>query len=205
MCHYQSLGLDASQRSTIDPPKIRNAFLNMARKHHPDRSKEASADGFLRAKLAYEVLYDPLRRREYDANLDCMSRMPRMPRMPRPTHLEEAWDRYGWILSRGSDVAIRLASLVPTRITWKADIDLHVRIARSSLDSPVTIAYKRIVHRIEGSVIGFVNESHQISVSLREDDMDYTEELVVVKDGGNDTIQEGKLMTGSLNLDIDLF
>jgi hypothetical protein len=193
MCHYQSLGLDASQRSTIDPPKIRNAFLNMARKHHPDRTKEPSVDGFLRAKLAYEVLYDPLRRREYDASLDSNNK------------LDEAWDRYGWILSRGSEVAIRLASLVPTRITWKADIDLHVRIARSSLDSPVTITYKRIVHRIEGSVVGFVNETHQISVSLREDDMDYTEELLVVKDAGNDIIQEGKLMTGSLNLDIDLF
>jgi curved DNA-binding protein CbpA len=193
MCHYQSLGLDASQRSTIDPPKIRNAFLNMARKHHPDRTKEPSVDGFLRAKLAYEVLYDPLRRREYDASLDSNNK------------LDEAWDRYGWILSRGSEVAIRLASLVPTRITWKADIDLHVRIARSSLHSPVTITYKRIVHRIEGSVVGFVNETHQISVSLREDDMDYTEELLVVKDAGNDIIQEGKLMTGSLNLDIDLF
>ena len=189
MCHYECLGLDASQRATIDPQKIRHAFLRMARMHHPDRSNRDSSEVFMRARLAYEVLSDPMRKKIYDMSLS--------------STMDEAWDRYGWILRRGSDVAIRLASLVPTKITWQADIELPVQVARASLGSSIHVTYKRIVHSIEGSVVGFLNETHEISVDLHPD-VDYNEEFLVVKNAGNDIIENGRIYTGSLNLDIDI-
>ena len=47
--------------------EIRQAYRRMARKHHPDVSKEPGATArFQEINLAYEILSDPVRRREID-------------------------------------------------------------------------------------------------------------------------------------------
>src|SRR5882757_2611598 len=61
--YYEILGVsrDAS------PEDIRRAYRALARKHHPDVSKEAGADDrFKQIAEAYEVLRDPEKRAQYD-------------------------------------------------------------------------------------------------------------------------------------------
>lgn len=66
--HYATLGLH--RRAGAE--EIRTAYLLLARKFHPDRnggSAEAH-EQTLAINAAYEVLGDPARKREYDAELD---------------------------------------------------------------------------------------------------------------------------------------
>ena len=61
--YYQIMGVarDASQ------DEIKRAYRRLARKFHPDVSKEANAeDKFKELQEAYEVLKDPQRRAAYD-------------------------------------------------------------------------------------------------------------------------------------------
>lgn len=61
--YYATLGLDrgASQDD------IKQAYRKLARKYHPDVSKEAGAEGrFKEVAEAYEALHDPQRRAAYD-------------------------------------------------------------------------------------------------------------------------------------------
>jgi curved DNA-binding protein len=61
--HYEALGVprDASEED------IRGAYRRLARKHHPDVSKEPDAeDRFKEISEAYDVLRDPEKRAQYD-------------------------------------------------------------------------------------------------------------------------------------------
>jgi len=64
--HYRRLGV--SRRAPEDT--IRRAYFRLAKKLHPDVSKRSgSHEEFLAVKEAYEVLSNPLLRREYDERL----------------------------------------------------------------------------------------------------------------------------------------
>jgi hypothetical protein len=57
---------------TASDEEIKRAFRELARRHHPDVSREpASHFLFLRIAEAYQVLIDPMRRAEHDRTLDC--------------------------------------------------------------------------------------------------------------------------------------
>jgi len=61
--YYKILGVEP----TADEKTIKTAYRKLARKYHPDVSKEAGAeDKFKEASEAYEALSDPEKRAEYD-------------------------------------------------------------------------------------------------------------------------------------------
>ncbi len=61
--YYQTLGLQRSASAD----EIRKAYRRLARKYHPDVSKEADAlERFKQMQEAYEVLKDPKKRAAYD-------------------------------------------------------------------------------------------------------------------------------------------
>lgn len=87
--HYHTLGV--SRRASTE--EIRAAYRSLAKKHHPDVSKggEGSGSGadevFTRVALAYEVLSDTAKRREYDAELE---------RAERFAESQRSGPRYSW-------------------------------------------------------------------------------------------------------------
>lgn len=68
--YYSILGV--SKNATTK--RIRERFLQLARERHPDRfamgDKEQAESEFQLVTQAYNVLHDPARRRQYDADLD---------------------------------------------------------------------------------------------------------------------------------------
>jgi hypothetical protein len=61
--HYETLGLDSGSSSS----QIKDAYRTLAKMHHPDRSSKPDAhERFIAIQTAYEVLSDPIRRKEFD-------------------------------------------------------------------------------------------------------------------------------------------
>ena len=58
--HYQTLGVE----NTASQDDIKRAYRKLASQHHPD--KGGDEEKFKKIKFAYEVLSDPIRRKQYD-------------------------------------------------------------------------------------------------------------------------------------------
>lgn len=73
LTHYQRLGVDHD----APPAAIRRAFRALARQLHPDvnRAPDAAAE-FTQVQQAYEVVSDPVKRREYDRLLRQSTALP---------------------------------------------------------------------------------------------------------------------------------
>ena len=75
--YYEILGVPRSS----NPEQLKGAFRNLARKYHPDVSKEPDAEArFKEINEAYAVLSDPEKRARYDqfghAGLEGMGGVP---------------------------------------------------------------------------------------------------------------------------------
>jgi curved DNA-binding protein CbpA len=57
---YDVLGVS----KTADTREIKKAYFELAKIHHPDKGGDEEL--FKRIKLAYEILSDPIRRKQYD-------------------------------------------------------------------------------------------------------------------------------------------
>jgi len=64
--HYLVLGVPR----TADLAKIRSAYRELAKRHHPDRTGPGGAARFKQIREAYEVLGDPLQRARLDRQID---------------------------------------------------------------------------------------------------------------------------------------
>jgi DnaJ homolog subfamily B member 4 len=70
--HYEVLGVEAN----ADESEIKKAYRSLSFKHHPDRCQDENS-GEIMQKLneAYEVLRDPQKRQQYDAELKGIPQM----------------------------------------------------------------------------------------------------------------------------------
>ena len=70
--HYDVLGVEAN----ADESEIKKAYRSLSFKHHPDRCQDENS-GEIMQKLneAYEVLRDPQKRQQYDAELKGIPQM----------------------------------------------------------------------------------------------------------------------------------
>jgi hypothetical protein len=82
--HYEVLGVARHASG----PEIRRSYLDLARRHHPDRAgsaHQATAEDRMRAiNEAWAVLGDQERRRRYDEELVARERSQRRPNAPSP-------------------------------------------------------------------------------------------------------------------------
>ncbi len=64
---YEILGLP----NEASPDEVRRAYRELSRKHHPDISRDPGANTrFLSIQKAYETLFDPVLRMNYDSKLE---------------------------------------------------------------------------------------------------------------------------------------
>ena len=103
LTHYEDLGLPAGASGE----EIREAYLNLVRRLHPDLTSEPSLKRFSENQLrrvnrAYAVLSDPDRRRRYDAQLSGTAEIepdePVRERRRAGRSRARAWITLGWLI-----------------------------------------------------------------------------------------------------------
>lgn len=63
--HYAALGVDADATEAV----LKSAYRRKASQFHPDRNPSAdAAEQFRTVQQAYDILSDPVKRREHDEN-----------------------------------------------------------------------------------------------------------------------------------------
>jgi hypothetical protein len=83
--HYEVLGV----AKTAPPDEVRQAYLSLARRHHPDREPDSTRRAQAEARMreineAWSVLSNPRDRRRYDATLQTEARAQEAPNAPHP-------------------------------------------------------------------------------------------------------------------------
>ncbi len=107
--HYETLGVDPS----APPERIRAAYREQARHHHPDRGTVGPDDAMAAVNEAYRVLGDPARRFEYDRSIRAHGSAVG-PAHARRSDLDDLVDR-----SPPTVAPSRLMPAGPARVPWK--------------------------------------------------------------------------------------
>lgn len=135
--YYSMLGVSESATQK----EIKDAFRKRAKELHPDVSKELTChDEFLHLVGAYEVLVDPLQRREYDLTRQNMAAKSSATPRTTPggnTGASQSW-RWGleaWRLQRQEARRPQLAD------SWRSKLREYWWVWEADLDSALTTAY----------------------------------------------------------------
>jgi hypothetical protein len=144
--HYQILGIDPK----ASEGEIRKAYKKLARAYHPDlnpKRPRSAHDRFRRLQEAYDVLSDPISRRQYDESLGIAQRnsetnQAEHTEVPSPswtvdTDQEESgdrwFDRFNWNFISGLLLSILSTSWLVYLVNlpvWKlTQVRLQVQIA----------------------------------------------------------------------------
>lgn len=83
--HYATLGVERD----ASPQQLREAFQELALRHHPDRAGSEQTGAFQEISAAYGVLSDPAQRARYDdLRCACGAALRRTPARARPGPVE---------------------------------------------------------------------------------------------------------------------
>ncbi|XP_013395405.1 dnaJ homolog subfamily B member 9-like isoform X2 [Lingula anatina] len=86
-CHYKTLGVSR----TATPAQVKAAYYKNSKKYHPDLNKSRDAQRlFTEINSAYEVLGNPIKRKEYDKNLAFQSSFPGQSQQASPKNYQTA-------------------------------------------------------------------------------------------------------------------
>ena len=90
-----------------DAAEVRQAYLRLARTHHPDRTG-GDGDRMQAVNAAWAVLGDPIRRRQYDVERTLYQARPAPPPTPAPVDDLDDLD---------DDVPVRITIALPRAVT----------------------------------------------------------------------------------------
>jgi DnaJ-class molecular chaperone len=128
--------------------EIKRAYRQLARRYHPDISGEERASAFLELARAYDVLGDPVKRRQYDASLTHSS-------FNRPGDLGREWfadeiavdfPSVATVLDRMRDAFFGFQQAV----TLSAQMDLTPQEAFHGVTVPLDVPLRRTCARCGG-------------------------------------------------------
>ena len=100
MSHYDVLGVAPDAEAA----QVRQAYLRLARAHHPDRTG-GDSDRMQAVNAAWAVLGDPIRRRQYDVERALPTPAPESPPTAGPVDVED------------DDVPVRVTIVLPRAVT----------------------------------------------------------------------------------------
>ncbi|XP_013395398.1 dnaJ homolog subfamily B member 9 isoform X2 [Lingula anatina] len=86
-CHYKTLGVSR----TATPAQVKAAYYKNSKKYHPDLNKSRDAQRlFTEINSAYEVLGNPIKKKEYDKTLAYQSTFPGQSQQASPRNHQTA-------------------------------------------------------------------------------------------------------------------
>ena len=142
--YYEILGVPRS----ASPDELKGAFRNLARKYHPDVSKDPDAEqNFKEINEAYSILSDPDKRAAYDhyghAGLDDMDGVPDLTTIDMFSDLLEGLFGFGFC-NGGRGAILPAGELIfPTRSRWISTTSSAVWIRKSRSPAMKTVPAAR--------------------------------------------------------------
>jgi DnaJ-class molecular chaperone len=217
---YSILELDPNNRFTISQNDIRRQYKMLALKYHPDKYNGNDAEEkFIAIHMAYEILNDPNKKKEYDDKLcydtytdnwfDILCKKYNWAGLffksekELQSDIKNFFEKKEWNNFKLSENVVRnLGTKINCNCTWKKDIILQIKINKDSLGQTQLLKYTRHKHIITGIMITFVLDIVELPIIFIED-FNYDEELFTVENKGNEIIENNRIEVGDLYLDVN--
>lgn len=211
---YSILELDYDDRHNITLEQIKQQFRKLAKKYHPDKSKENSHEKFIKIRMAYELLIQDKNKYDNNKTVDIdwfeilktkYSWMEYLfnSKEDLQQDLSNLFFQKNWTNLKSSENLVRnLGKKINPNINWKKDIILKVTLKELNYTEPIIINYNKYSSKITGIIIDFVIEEIKLPIVL-DPEYNYNEELFTIENCGNDIIENNKIVTGDLYIDIN--